>query len=103
MPHGGEVAAEARVPDALEEQQLHGALVPPQDLLDTPRQAGRLVGAPGQHLSRLVHIHAAPPLSKHDRTTVRGKTQQSKAGRPSVCVSPLKCGGAIYSVIRRVL
>lgn len=62
VPHRGEVAAEARVPNALEQQQLHGALVPPQHLLDTPGQAGRLVRAPRQNFSRLVNVHAAPTL-----------------------------------------
>lgn len=64
MPQGGKVAAEARVADALEQEKLHGALMPPQHLLDTPREAGRLVSAPRQHLSRLVHVHAAPALIK---------------------------------------
>lgn len=64
MPQGGEVAAEAGVTDALEQEKLHGALMPPQHLLDTPREAGRLVSAPRQHLSWFIDVHAAPPLMK---------------------------------------
>lgn len=62
VPDSGEVSAKAGVADTLSVEDLYGALVPPQNLLNTPRQVVRLVGAPRQHLSRLVDVHAAPPL-----------------------------------------
>lgn len=36
--------------------------MPTEDLLDTPRQVGRLMRAPSKDFSRLVDVHATPPL-----------------------------------------
>lgn len=62
VPDGGKVSAKAGVADTLPVKDLYGALMPPQYLLNTPRQVVRLVRAPRQHLSRLVDVHAAPSL-----------------------------------------
>lgn len=64
MPDCWVVATDARITETLEQQQLHGTLMPSQDLLDTPCQACRLMSAPGKHLSGLVDVHTAPPLSE---------------------------------------
>lgn len=64
VPHCGEEATEARVANTLEEKKLHGALVPPQHLLNTPSKAGGLVGTPGKNLSGFIHIQTSPPLQK---------------------------------------
>lgn len=67
VPDGRESASETRVADSFSVKNLHGALMPPQHLLDTPGQVLRLVSAPRQHLPGLVDVNATPPL-RHTRT-----------------------------------